>query len=93
MSPLQTAHNSPIRFKSYFRESERIKDCVMKNSWLDTSPSSKPPFKLRLRDKVKELQPAMKFRPFGSLENTKTSFKQSRSGLNSDRRRLETARH
>lgn len=83
-SPQSVPSSTPIRFKSYNRESDRIKDCVLRNSWLDTSPSCKPIFKLRLRNKEKELQPAMRFRPFGSLENTRSSFRRS-SRVISDR--------
>ena len=76
-TPRNVPNITPIRFKSYIRESDRIKDCVMRNSWLDTSPSCKPAFKLRLRNKEKELQPAMRFRPSGSLGNTRSSFGRS----------------
>jgi hypothetical protein len=86
-SPKSVPSSTPIRFKSYVRESDRINDCMMRNSWLDTTPSCKPVFKLRLRNKEKELQPAMRFRPFGSLENTRSSFRRS-SRVTSERFKL-----
>lgn len=44
----------------FLPETDRILEAESKNKWLDTTPNNKSVFKLRPRDKEKELHPALK---------------------------------
>lgn len=45
---------------SFLPETDRILEAESKNKWLDTTPNNKSVFKLRPREKDKELHPALK---------------------------------
>jgi hypothetical protein len=61
----QTAINSErswLKSSGFFTDQERIKESENRNNWLDTTPSKKLVFKLRPREKQKEIQKEIKLR-------------------------------
>lgn len=75
---MQPKHNttrvSPTHYtlnykgEAFFRHqprdsSERVAQQLEKNRWLDTVPNPKPLFKLRKRDKEREINPQLRFTP------------------------------
>ncbi|CAG9329636.1 unnamed protein product [Blepharisma stoltei] len=61
------------------KDQDRIKDAIEKSKWLDTSPSHRPIFRLRQRDKSKEIQPPMYQRPRTVHERLLDTIKFQRS--------------
>ena len=65
---------SGLKSTGFLTEKERIEESSRFNKWLDPSPSEKFAFKLRPREKDKEIQPDLKFSVKTGLERLEESI-------------------
>lgn len=82
----QTAVNSQrswLKSSGLISDEERIKESENWNHWLDPTPSHKNVFKLRPREKAKEIQPSLKFRAKSGNERLRESISKQKEYLDS----------
>jgi hypothetical protein len=78
-----TTERSWLKSTGYINDQERIEESVSKTKWLDTTPCQKQVFKLRPRDKSKEIQPSLKFKAKSGSERLADNIKQQNQYLDS----------
>lgn len=76
-----TTQRSWLKSTGYLNDQERIQETVSKTKWLDTTPCQKQVFKLRPRDKSKEIQPSLKFKAKSGAERLQDNIKQQKEYL------------
>ena len=82
----QTAVHSQrswLKSSGFISEEERIKESENWNHWLDPTPSKKQVFKLRPREKEKEIQASLKFRAKSGVERLEESLLKQKEYLDS----------
>ncbi|OMJ94463.1 hypothetical protein SteCoe_2367 [Stentor coeruleus] len=72
-----------LKSGGFHSEVERIKESENWNQWLDTTPSQKQVFKLRPRDKTKEIQPSIKFKAKSGVERLEEHILKQKEYLDS----------
>ncbi|OMJ86340.1 hypothetical protein SteCoe_12191 [Stentor coeruleus] len=75
--------NSSPNSRNFHSEFKRIKQSENHNQWLDTTPSQKQVFKLRPRDKTKEIQPSIKFKAKSGVERLEEHILKQKEYLDS----------
>ena len=78
-----TTERSWLKSTGFITEQERIQESVTRSQWLDTTPCQKQVFKLRPRDKSKEIQPSFRFKAKSGNERLEEYVKQLRGYLDS----------
>lgn len=72
-----------LKSTGFHSDEERVKESENWNRWLDTTPSQKKVFKLRPRDKTKEIQPSFKFRAKSGIERLEENILKQKEYLDS----------
>lgn len=70
-----------LKSTGFINERERIQDSVSKTQWLDTTPCQKQVFKLRPRDKTREIQTSIRFKAKTESERLEDSVNKLREYL------------
>lgn len=77
------SERSWLKFTGGFSDKERLKESENWNQWLDPTPSNKQVFKLRPREKAKEIQPSLKFQAKSGLERLEENIIKQKEYLDS----------
>lgn len=77
------ANNSRLRSSGSMTDQERVHQSETWNSWLDPTPCEKFSFRLRPREKSKEIQPSLKFRAKSGIDRLKENIKKQREYIES----------